>query len=396
MATTPHLARESRRGSRLRIGLLAPPWVPVPPPGYGGIEQGVATLATGLVDRGHEVVLVAAPGSSIPGVELVSPLAFLPEVIGEATADWRHAFAGLDALDDVNVVIDHSGPLGTLLTSSLAVPGLQVVHGPLDAVSTEIYEGIARRSRRMRLVAISEAQRTMAPSLPFAGVCHNGLALDDAPFSAQPDDYLAFLGRMSPEKGVAEAIRIARGAGLPLLIGAKCREPAEREYFERNVAPALGPDVFWLGELDAAEKYALLAGARALLFPISWPEPFGMVMIESMACGTPVLATARGSVPEVVAEGVTGFVRATPEELIDTVGRIPEIDRRACRRWVEQKFSAAAMTDGYERLVRTELAGLKHWNRAHRVASRGTTRARLPSERAAEPIRLAGVKEAGG
>jgi glycosyltransferase involved in cell wall biosynthesis len=395
MATTPFLARTASI-RRLRIGLLAPPWVPVPPPSYGGIEQVVATLAGGLLERGHEVVLVAAPGSEVAGAELVSPLASLPGVIGEPAADWRHALSGFDALSDVDVVIDHSGPLGALLTSSFQVPGLHVTHGPLDAVPIEIYEGIARRSPRLRLVAISGAQRTMAPSLPFAGVCHNGLDLDTAPFRAQPDGYLAFLGRMSPEKGPADAIRIARRAGLPLLIGAKCREPAEHEYFARDVAPALGPDVVWLGELDAAGKYSLLAGARGLLFPIAWPEPFGMVMIEAMACGTPVLATARGSVPEVVADGLTGFVRATPDELVDAVGRIPEIDRRACRRWVAERFSADVMTGGYERLAGAELTGPGYPDHARRPALVGTTWAGPAAEPAAIPLAaLAGVNEAG-
>ena len=238
------MLQEQRRGTTapLRIGLLAPPWVPVPPPSYGGIEQVVATLAEGLVERGHDVVLVAAPGSSIEGVEMVSPLTILPEVIGEPAADWRHALAGLDAFADVDVVIDHSGPLGALLTSQLPVPGLHVTHGPLEAVPTEIYAGIARHASRLRLVAISESQRAMAQGLPFVGVCHNGLALETATFRARPDGYLAFLGRMSPDKGPAEAIRIARAAGLPLLIGAKCREAAEHAYFAEHVAPALGPD----------------------------------------------------------------------------------------------------------------------------------------------------------
>lgn len=360
----------AKRGSgsrRLRIGLLAPPWVPVPPPSYGGIEQVVATLAPGLAERGHEVVVAAGPGSSLPGVEIVSPLESLPQRIGEAAADWRHTLAGIDALGEVDVVIDHSGPLGALLTSRLAVPALHVVHGPLDDELPEIYAGIARHAPDLRLIAISKAQRDLAPGLPFAGVCHNGLALESASFSARPDDYLAFLGRMSPEKGPAEAIRIARRAGLPLLIGAKCREPAEHEFFAKHVAPALGPDVAYLGELDAAGKYALLAGARALLFPIAWPEPFGMVMIEAMACGTPVLATARGSVPEVVADGVTGFVRNTADELIETVSRIEEIDRRACRRRVAELFSADAMTVGYERLVRAELARRGRLRREQRL-----------------------------
>ncbi len=355
---------ERRRtvASRLRIGVLAPPWVPIPPPSYGGIEQVVAALCEGLVERGHEVVLVAAPGSSVSGVELVTPLEEIPAIIGEASCDWRHALAGIDAFAGVDVVIDHSGPLGALLTSRLDAPGLHVTHGPLDSVPTEIYAGIARHSPRLRLVAISDSQRAMAPGLPFAGVCHNGLALDTAPFRATPEGYLAFLGRMSPEKGPADAIRIAQRAGLPLLIGAKCREPAEKAYFAEHVAPMLGPDVVWLGELNAAQKFELLGGARALLFPIAWPEPFGMVMIEAMACGTPVLATAHGAVPEVVADGVTGFVRATPEELVEAVTRVDEIDRRACRRGVAERFSADAMTAGYERLVRAELAGSRRPN----------------------------------
>jgi glycosyltransferase involved in cell wall biosynthesis len=330
--------------------------VPVPPPAYGGIEQVVATLAEGLVERGHEVVLVAAPGSVVSGATVVSPLGALPDQIGEPASDWRHALAGLEAFDGVDVVFDHSGPLGALLTSRLPMAALHVTHGPLDAVPTEIYAGIARQSPRLRLVAISDAQRATAPGLPFAAVCHNGLPLEAAPFRATPDGYLAFLGRMSPEKGAADAIRIARRAGLPLLIGAKCREPAEHAYFAEHVAPELGPDVTWLGELDTAGKYALIAGARALLFPIDWSEPFGMVMIEAMACGTPVLATAHGSVPEVVADGLTGFVRATPEELVSAVARIDEIDRRECRRWVAERFSADAMTAGYLRIARAELA----------------------------------------
>jgi glycosyltransferase involved in cell wall biosynthesis len=344
---------------RLRIGLLAPPWVPIPPPQYGGIEQVVAALALGLVERGHEVVMVAAPGSSLPGVETISPLGALPDVIGHAISDWQHALAAVDELEDSDIIIDHSGPLGALLTSRLRVPGLHVTHGPLHDVPTEIYAGIARHSPGLRLVAISHAQRAMASDLPFAGVCHNGLPLESAPFRAIPDGYLAFLGRMSPEKGPADAIRIAKRAGLPLLIGAKCREAEEHAYFAAHVEPELGPDVVWLGELDAAQKFELLAGARALVFPIAWPEPFGMVMIEAMACGTPVLATAHGSVPEVVADGITGFIRDTPDELVATVARIGEIDRAACRRRVAELFSADAMTAGYERLIHAELARIR-------------------------------------
>jgi glycosyltransferase involved in cell wall biosynthesis len=355
MPASVFLERQHAARKRLSVGLLAPPWVPVPPPSYGGIEQVVAMLADGLVERGHEVIMVAAPGSLLSGGTVISPLDALPAVIGEQIADWRHALAGADALADVDVVIDHSGPLGALLTSAL--PSLHVVHGPLDPIHAGIYAGIARHAANLRLVAISHAQRAMAPELPFAGVCHNGLDLAAATFRARSDGYLAFLGRMSAEKGPRDAIRIARQAGLPLLIAAKCREPAEHAYFAEHVAPHLGPEVVWLGELDAAGKYALLGGAAALVFPIAWPEPFGMVMIEAMACGTPVLATACGSVPEVVADGLTGFVRQSADELIETVARIGEIDRSACRRWVAERFSADAMTAGYERLALGLAAG---------------------------------------
>ena len=352
------LARGPGRATpRLRIGLLAPPWVPIPPPSYGGIEQVVATLAAGLVERGHEVVLVAAPGSRDRGRRVVSPLATLPGIIGEPAPDWRHALAGVDALADVDVVIDHSGPLGALLTSRLAAPGLHVTHGPLDAVPTEIYAGIARHSPLLRLVAISRGAAGDGPGAPVRGRLPQRPRPRRGAVPGRPEGYLAFLGRMSPEKGPADAIRIARAAGLPLLIGAKCREPAEHAYFAEHVAPQARPGRGVAGRADAPRKYELLGGARALLFPIDWPEPFGMVMIEAMACGTPVLATARGSVPEVVADGLTGFVRETRRRAGGgACGGSAEIDRHACRRRVAERFSSDAMTAGYERLARAEIA----------------------------------------
>jgi len=332
----------------VHIGLLAPPWIPIPPAGYGGIEQVVALQAGGLAEAGHDVTLIAAPGSRVPGVRIVSPLERVPDQIGLSHDEWMHVLPGLEELADVDVVIDHSGPLGAMMSGQAHSSALHVVHGPLGSRDALVYEAIAAQAPRLRLVAISEAQRRMAPSLPFAAVCHNGIDLEEMPFSAAHGQYLAFLGRMCPEKGVADAIVIARRAGLRLLIAAKCREPDERAYFEAHVAPLLGPDVEWLGELGPEDKLTLLAGARALVFPIAWPEPFGMVMIEAMACGTPVLATPRGSVPEVVCDGVTGFVRDTPEGLAAAAGRIDEIDRARCRTWVAERFSAAALTRSYE------------------------------------------------
>jgi glycosyltransferase involved in cell wall biosynthesis len=335
----------------MRIGLLAPPWIPTPPPAYGGIERVVALQAAGMAAAGHDVTLVAAPGSAVPGVRVVSPLERLPAQIGMATDEWRHVLGGLDALSGVDMVFDHSGPLGALLSAQAKVPAMHVVHGSLETELLGLYEGLFARAPELRLAAISRSQRGAAPHLPFAGVCYNALDLTEAPFRAESEGYLAFLGRMAPEKGVAEAITVARRAGLPLRIAAKCREPAEQAYYERAVAPHLGPDVEYLGELGRAETYDFLSRASALLFPISWREPFGMVLIEAMACGTPVLATRRGAVPEVVLDGVTGFVRDTPAELAAVTGRIGELDRAACRRHVAEHFSTEALVRGYTRLL---------------------------------------------
>jgi glycosyltransferase involved in cell wall biosynthesis len=335
----------------MRIGLLAPPWIPVPPPAYGGIERVVALQAAGLAAAGHDVTLVAAPGSAIPGVRVVSPLDALPAQIGMATDEWRHVLGGLDALAGVDTVIDHSGPLGALLSAQGRVPAMHVVHGSLEGELLGLYEGLVARSPQLRLVGISRSQRQAAPRLPFAGVCYNAVDVEEVPFLASSEGYLAFLGRMAPEKGAAEAVALARDAGLPLLIAAKCREPAEQAYFQREVAPHLGPDVVFLGELSREATYDFLSRAAAMLFPISWREPFGMVLVEAMACGTPVLATDRGAVSEIVLDGVTGFVRNTTAELAAVIGRIGEIDRAACRSHVAEHFSSAAMVRSYARLL---------------------------------------------
>lgn len=331
--------------------MLAPPWVPIPPPAYGGIELVVGLLGEGLARRGHEVVLVAAPGSRVEGVRIVAPLPALPPQIGSGGFELSHILGGLGELAECDVVVDHSGPLASVLLSHQAPPVMHVVHGPLDARSSGIYAEACAHAPNLRLAALSQAQRRLAPGLPYAGVCGNGVDVAAIPFRATSDGYLAFLGRMSPEKGADAAIAIARAARLPLRIAAKCREPEEIAYFERVVEPHLGPDVEWLGEIGPEQKYALLGGASALVFPIDWPEPFGMVMVEAMACGTPVLATRRGSVPEVVRDGVTGFVRDEPDQLVAAVERLADISRVRCRAHVERNFSAEAMTLSYERLL---------------------------------------------
>jgi glycosyltransferase involved in cell wall biosynthesis len=336
--------------------MVAPPWVPVPPPAYGGIENVVAGLVRALADRGHRVTLVAAPGSGVPGVETVQVLDRLPEAFGHVEHDLAHALGAYDALADADVIVDHSGPSGALLSAWSEAPALHVCHNRIDGPAGETIHGIARRVRDLRLIAISRAQRRLQPLLPFAGVCPNGIDVDAQPFHADHDGYLAFVGRMSPDKGPDAAIRIARLAGMPLRIAAKCRDAGEHEYFATRVQPLLGPDVEWLGELSGRDARSLMGRAAALVFPIDWPEPFGMVMIEAMASGTPVLARPFGAVTDIVEDGVTGFVRLREDELAATASRLDEIDRRACRARVCDRFSLHAMADAYERLLRATAA----------------------------------------
>jgi glycosyltransferase involved in cell wall biosynthesis len=345
-------------GNSLSIMIVAPPWLPVPPPAYGGTEAVAGQLARGLVERGHRVSMAAIAGSHVDGVDCIQTLDAPPECIGMAEPEWTHLLATCEAIEGVrpDVVIDHSGPLGAMLLADDQWPSLHVAHGRLDGMLGSAYDAVARRAPSARLIAISRSQRELAPALPFVGVCHNGMAVDDVPFGPAGSGYLLFVGRMTADKGPAAAIDIARATGRPLVIAAKCREPEERRYFDTAIAPRLGPGVRWLGEVDATRRFRLMAAADALLFPIDWPEPFGMVMIEAMACGAPVLATRRGAVPEVVRDGVTGFIRDSAADLEACVHDIHRLDRRACRRHVEENFSHHALAAGYERMAMAVLS----------------------------------------
>jgi glycosyltransferase involved in cell wall biosynthesis len=335
----------------VRIAIVAPPWITVPPPAYGGVEQVVALQAEGLAGLGYDVTLFAPPGSFVPGLDLYESPTELPDQIGQSGVEARRLNAIVDELAAFDVVLDHSSPEGLARVASAGRPVVHVVHGPLVGAGARQYRAAASRSRNVHLVAISDAQRRSAPNVPFVDVCHNGIDVDAIPFRPGRGGYLAFLGRMCPEEGPSEAIAIARGAGRTLLIAATCHEEAEQTYFEREIRPRLGDDIVWMGELDRYEKYEFLGGADALLFPVSWDEPFALVVAEAMAAGTPVLATARGAVPEIVCDGLTGFVRSKPGELVALVGRLDEIDRTECRRRAQEHFSAQAMSARYDFLV---------------------------------------------
>jgi glycosyltransferase involved in cell wall biosynthesis len=334
----------------MRIGLIAPPWVPVPPPAYGGTEAVVDRLARGLVDAGHEVLLVAAANSSCP-VPRVPGLAEAAEdapILGDAVTELRHVIAGYAAMRDVDVVHDHTliGPL--YRDGHPCEPVVTTNHGPFDDALTPIY----RAMRQVAVVAISHHQASTAVDVPVAAVIHHGLDVEAVPVGRGDGGYASFLGRMCPEKGPRQAVLIARAAGVPLKIAAKIREQAERDYFEHAVEPLLGNDVEYVGELGPEDKLALVGGSFALLNPLQWAEPFGLVMIEALATGTPVVATPTGAAPEIVDDGVTGYLRNGQGALAAALLEAPDLDRSACRTAAVERFATERMVDAHVRLYR--------------------------------------------
>jgi glycosyltransferase involved in cell wall biosynthesis len=320
----------------VRIALIAPPWLPVPPPAYGGTEIVVDTLARGLKEAGHDVLLATTGDSTCPVPRTWVYECSRPDDLGNVVVELRHLLHAYEASAGVQIVHDHTvaGPL--LAYRAPVAPVVTTNHGPFTDEARALYRATAGT---VPLIAISRHQASTAQDVPVARVIHHGLDTTRFPVGDGSGGYALFLGRMSPTKGVDAAITVARLAGVPLMIAAKQRERREREYFEAEIRPRLGRDVDYLGEVGGTEKLRLIGEARALLNPISWDEPFGMCMIEALACGTPIVATPRGSVPEIVDDGVTGFVRASTRGLADALRDVGRLDRRACRASVEARFS---------------------------------------------------------
>jgi len=334
----------------MRIMLVAPPWLSVPPGAYGGTETVIDELARGFAGAGHDVLLCTTADSTCP----VPRRAIFERGQGTTKADpsveLSHIVYAYQVACDFDVVHDH-----TLLGPQYAqrFPNLAVVttnHGPFDAEARARYQAI---SERVSLIAISAAQARSSEGIPIARVIHHGLDLRRFSFRGHPDDYVLFLGRMSPTKGAHRAARIARATGQRLVIAAKMHDPAERRYFEECVRPLLSDDIVYVGEVGGREKLDLLGGARALLNPITWPEPFGLVMIEALACGTPVFAFPNGAAPEIVAHGTTGFLCADETDMAARLGQVHELDRRACRASVETSFSTERMVAAHLELFET-------------------------------------------
>jgi glycosyltransferase involved in cell wall biosynthesis len=336
---------------KLRIAIEAPPWFEIPPQAYGGIEWICSYLADGLTERGHEVTVIGA-GRPLTAASFVGWSYERPpsERLGESLPEVLHAAVCVRAIGGLDVDVVHTHMLaGPLLAAGRTVPTVATAHGPMTGELGQYFRWLAPY---LRLVSISASQRAEAPHLPWVGTVYNGIPVSEYPFRERKEDFLLFLGRMSPEKGVHIAIDAARKADLPIMVAGKCNEAAERDYFAREIAPRLGRGVEWIGPVGSQDKMDLLARARCLVNPIQWSEPFGIVMVEAAACGTPVVAIGNGSVPEVVDDGRTGVVVCDPAELAEAIRWSRQIDPAECRARAERMFDTATMVAGNEQIYR--------------------------------------------
>ena len=331
----------------LRIAQVAPLFESVPPKLYGGTERVVSYLTEELVRQGHRVTLFAS-GDSVTSAERVSvcPRALRldprrPEPVALHVVMLEEVFKRAASFDIIHF---HTDGLHYPLTRRCNVATLTTLHGRLDLTGLELLYAVFSD---LPLVSISDAQRQPLAWASWTATVHHGLPIDLHAPTYEPGRYLAFIGRISPEKGVDRAIAIARRTGIPLKIAAKV-DRVDEDYYQRHIEPLItGPLVEYVGEIDEQQKTAFLGGALALLFPIDWPEPFGLAMIEAMACGTPVVAFRRGSVPEVIDNGITGCIVDDVDGAVGAVLRMCSYDRRQVRKVFEQRFSAARMARQY-------------------------------------------------
>lgn len=339
-------------GAPLRVAMLAPPWISVPPPGYGGVESVIDVLTDALVRRGHAVTLFCAPGSRSSA--RVVPLLDEPhpKEIERSLYEVDHVARAFEEIDlavygrRFDVVHDHCGFTALAMADRLDTPFVHTLHGQFTASTAAFY---ARHGHKAALVAISRAQLASAPaSLEPVRAIPNPIDVRAWPLHEHKDDYLLWIGRMTAEKGPHRAIAAARAAGVPLVL-AGVIQPGQQAFFDREVAPHIdGERVRFLGEIGGSVKLEAFAGARALLMPIRWEEPFGMVMVEALACGTPVIAFPEGAACELVCDGQTGFLVQDEQAMGAAVDWLPRIAPRDCRAWVAEHCDVDVVAAAYE------------------------------------------------
>ena len=348
----------------LQIAMLAPPWIPVPPPGYGGIEAVVDLLCEALVARGHDVTLFAAPGSR-SAARVRSPLESThPAEIGSSLCESDHvacAWGEIDLAAELgeafDVVHDHSGFTALAMADRVAAPVVHTLHARFIAETVPFYQ---RHGHKARLVAISRSQAASAPAgVRVVDVVPNPIVVDRWPLVLEKQEYLLWVGRMDPVKGAHRAIEAARLAGRTLVLAGPM-QTGQQEYFRERIEPHIdGRRVRYVGELGGTAIQELFANAAALLMPVRWREPFGMVMVEALACGTPVIAFPEGAAAEIVIDGENGMLVADEAEMAGAVERLGSIDPERCRASVAERYDVSVTVAGYERVYRRAIAAYR-------------------------------------
>ncbi len=331
----------------MKIAVIAPVWIPVPPEGYGGIERVLKLLVDELVEMGQQVTLFAAGGSQTTADQVIYFQDAPTQHMGDLIYDAIHvgsAFRDI-AQADFDVIHDNSGFLGPAFASLMSQPVVHTLHGPFNSDVSMFY---AAFRDSCYYVGISKRQQETGPELNYLGVVPNAVETQELRYIGEKDDYLVNVGRICEAKGTEEAVLLAKEKGKRIILAGKIDPGCDREYFETRIQPLLdGKSAVYLGEVSQEEKVAILSRAQAFLFTIQWEEPFGLVMAESLACGTPVLATRLGAAPEVIEHGVTGFLADSPEELASYIDRVDELDPLICRREAERRFSPHVMAQSY-------------------------------------------------
>ncbi len=350
----------------MRIAQIAPIVESIPPKKYGGTERVIYNLTEELVKRGHEVTLFAS-GDSQTSARLVSVvpkgLREMPEekdIYGFNVHSLMNMGLAYAMQDQFDVIHDHNAHMGLPTANIARTPVVMTWHGPYDESMRKYFTLL----QKPYLVSISQSQAKLAAGLEFEGTVYNGLAMEHYPFSATPKDYLLYVGRIDREKGVHHAMDAAILLRKKLIIAAKLDDsvPHIKAYFEAEIAPRLKKHprmLRWIGEVDETERNKLMSEALCLVHAVTWPEPFGLTMIEAMACGAPVVAFNQGSIPELVQHGLTGYVVEDVQGMVNAIKRIKDISRSVCRDYALSTFSAARMADGYEEVYR-RVAAMKH------------------------------------
>ena len=367
--------KKIKNHKKLKIAQIAPLWFSIPPKKYGGVERIVYYLTEELVRRGHEVTLFAS-GDSKTSARLVAgwPRSLFRERIYNKPIRWGHCVfplfnfsAAFEAAEEFDVIQVHENNtcLSNFFTKFTRTPVVTTVHDPFPLLRDKDRWAVFRKYRGNNYIALSRSHKNLAKKLGihFASVVYNGINIEDFAFKRTDGEYLAWLGRFDPNKGAREAILVAQKLKIPLRMAGRVdiNSPVAKEYFFKEIQPRLGPDIRYLGEVGDKEKSNFLRNAKALLYPIKWEEPFGLVMVEAQACGTPVVAFNRGSVPEVVSHNKTGFVVPTLDKMADAVQKIDRISRSACREWVEENFTISRMVDAYEEVYNAAIKRNKNF-----------------------------------